>query len=52
MEQVGECLNAYWAVKKVLAEGSEPESILPILEATKPLSFGQVATQFYYILKS
>ncbi|TRY62113.1 hypothetical protein TCAL_04202 [Tigriopus californicus] len=41
LAQVGECLNTYWTLKKLLAEGSEPESIVPILKATKSLSLGQ-----------
>eukprot|EP00095_Tigriopus_kingsejongensis_P004385 maker-scaffold1072_size64607-snap-gene-0.16 protein:Tk04385 transcript:maker-scaffold1072_size64607-snap-gene-0.16-mRNA-1 annotation:"l-fucose kinase-like" len=38
---IGAHLNRYWELKKTLAEGSEPDSIVPILKATRPLCVGQ-----------
>ncbi|XP_072169191.1 L-fucose kinase-like [Diadema setosum] len=40
-ERVGQCLNAYWSQKKVMAPGSEPKLVTRIMAALEPHVYGQ-----------
>lgn len=41
LQKIGECLNMCWEHKKLMAPGCEPKICKLIIEAIKPLSYGQ-----------
>jgi len=36
LDQLGECLNQYWKLKKIMAPGCEPQAVANMIEALRP----------------